>query len=88
MNSLPQALIPGIIGGFRTNESLQATLVEKVTSGDTCAPWDRRYDDTRTYALTRKDTRDPNPAMQLVVITAMHLVVITAMQLVLVVTAM
>ena len=59
MDSLAQALIPGIIAGLRT---LQATLVEKVTSRDVHAPQDRRYDDTRTYALTRTDTRDPVPS--------------------------
>ena len=62
MDSLAQALIPGIIAGLSTNKSLQATLVEKVTSRDAHAPLDRRYDDTRTYALTRTDTRDPVPS--------------------------
>ena len=62
MDCLAQALIPGIIAGLSTNKSLQATLVEKVTSRDAHAPLDRRYDDTRTYALTRMDTRDPVPS--------------------------
>ena len=59
MDSLAQALIPGIIAGLSTYKSL---LVEKVTSRDAHAPLDRRYYDTRTYALTRTDTRDPVPS--------------------------